>query len=132
MKQLLILSAILFLASCQQRNYPTGKEPENMIIPSEMDVTKLMMSGENKTDELGQVRLTKTQWSEYDRDGNVIGVAEIVSVNNRTIEVKWTMAENGATVGDNTFYDYHILSDKVIFTIWQRNTQKGYFEASLK
>ncbi len=132
MKNLLTLALLLLLASCQQRNYPTGKEPENIIIPSEMSVTKLMMNGENKTDELGQVRLTKTQWSEYDRDGNVIGVADIVSVNNRTIEVKWTMAENGANVGDNTFYDYHILTDKVIFTIWQKNTQKGYFEATLK
>ncbi|MTI21676.1 hypothetical protein E1176_11650 [Fulvivirga sp. RKSG066] len=131
MKYLLPFALIVLLASCQQRNYPAGKEPKSIIIPSEMMVTKLMMDGDEKTEELGRVRLTDKQWSEYDREGNVIGVAEIVSINNRTIEVKWTLAENGAEVGENTFYDYHILTDKVIFTIWHKNTQKGYFEASL-
>lgn len=132
MRNLLLLSAFAFLMACQTRNYPTGSEPKNIIIPSDMNVTKLMMNGQDKTSQLGEVRLTDKQWSEYDRDGNVIGVADIVSVNNRTIEVKWTMAENGAEVGENTFYDYHILTDKVIFTIWQKNIQKGYFEARLE
>jgi len=132
MKYLLTFIIGVVLVSCQTRNYPTGSEPKNIIIPSEMEVSKLMMEGNDKTNELGEIRLTEKQWSEYDRDGNVIGVADIVSVNNRTIEVKWTMADNGATVGENTFYDYHILTDKVIFTIWQKNIQKGYFEANMK
>jgi len=131
MKYLLAIFAAVTLFSCQQRTYPAGKEPQNMIIPSEMSITKLMIEGNDKTNELGKIRLTDKQWSEYDRDGNVIGVAEIVSINNRTIKVNWTMADNGADLGENTFYDYHILSDKVIFTIWKKNVQKGYFEANL-
>ena len=90
-----------------------------------------MIEGKDRTKELGQVRLTESQWSEYDRKGNVIGVAEILSVDNRTIKVKWTMAKNGADVGEVTFYDYLVLTDKVVFTIWKKNKQKGYFEASL-
>lgn len=131
MKDLLIIGFLAMLFSCQPKSYTTGIEPKNMILNSEMNISKVVIEGDDRSNKLETIRITDRQWSEYDKSGNVIGVASVVAINNKTIEIKWNMAENGADVGENTVYEYHILDDKVLFTIWKGKTQKGYFEARL-
>jgi len=128
----LFLLTILAFWSCQSTKTPTGTAPKEILIPNEVTISKLRVDHEDKTDHLGEIRITERQWSEYDREGNVIGVADVESVNNHTISIKWTMAENGADVGDRTIYEYHLLDDKVLFTIWYDKEQRGYFEGQLK
>lgn len=132
MRYIYLLFAGLLLIGCQQKNYPAGEAPKSQMIPSELIVQKLVIRGEPKTDHLATIRITDKQWSEYDASGNVIGVAEIISFDNHDVKIKWTMAENGAEVGDYTDYEYHILNDKILFTIMFDKVQQGYFEAVKK
>lgn len=97
----------------------------------ELNVTKLIINDKDLSENLAKVIVTNDQWIEYDHKGNIIGVAKMLKLTDESIKIKWTQADNGASVGDVTLSGLSRKGDVLNFSIQFDGKNQGYLEVRL-
>ena len=129
-RTILVISVFLFTlffmpCSAQVKN------PKDYLENKELEVSKLVIGGLNRSDRLGKVVLEDNKWIEYDRDNKLIATAEIKQFTNSKIKVKWITAKHGAEEGAVTTYFYSVMPKKVLFNIKFDRKIRGFFEVPI-
>jgi hypothetical protein len=103
-------------------------DPKSVIENRELEVSRLVIGGLNRSERLGKVVLDGDKWIEYDPQGGLIATAEIKKFSKKKIKVKWITAKHGAEEGATTLYLYSVLPNKILFNIKFDRKIRGFFE----
>ena len=90
-------------------------------------ISKLVIHGNDLTDSLRIVNISKGIWLERNKDDREIGRGNIVKNKDNEIHVKWMSVANGARKHAVTIYRYKRNGEKYTFEIYYNDVKQGYF-----